>query len=175
MLRDEPIYQQFVNDFSKELYNLPGKFSNLVFFCIGTDRITGDSFGPLVGYKLDYLFHQLNPQITIEVVGNLERPVCASNVEQEIQRIYYTYPHPCVVAIDAALSGSENIGKILVQRKSMNIGKSLDKKLITIGDISIKGIVARNYKMVKHNLETLQNTPLGLVMNLADITSKRNL
>lgn len=85
MLRDEPIYQQFVNDFSKELYNLPGKFSNLVFFCIGTDRITGDSFGPLVGYKLDYLFHQLNPQITIEVVGNLERPVCASNVEQEIK------------------------------------------------------------------------------------------
>lgn len=43
-------YNNFVNDFSSVLYGLTNnrEFSNVIFLCIGTDRVTGDSFGPLV-------------------------------------------------------------------------------------------------------------------------------
>ena len=48
----------------------------IVFLCIGTDRSTGDSLGPLIGYKLN--------QMKISkatVFGTLERPVHAMNLE----------------------------------------------------------------------------------------------
>ena len=50
-------------------------------------------------------------------------------------------------------------------------GAGLNKKCIHIGDMSIKGIVAQNFGNPQQNLRILQNTPLGLVMNLADIVS----
>lgn len=49
----------------------------VVFLCIGTDRSTGDSLGPLIGYKL----RQMRlPKTT--VFGTLERPVHAMNLER---------------------------------------------------------------------------------------------
>ena len=42
----------------------------VVFLCIGTDRSTGDSLGPLIGYKL-----KEQKIRRVEIVGTLERPV----------------------------------------------------------------------------------------------------
>ena len=45
-------------EFASRLYDLicteqeNGKTAGVVFLCIGTDRSTGDSLGPLIGYKL---------------------------------------------------------------------------------------------------------------------------
>ena len=55
----------------------------IVFLCIGTDRSTGDSLGPLIGYKLN--------QMKISkatVFGTLERPVHAMNlVSKELRSV----------------------------------------------------------------------------------------
>ncbi len=175
MLVEDRVYEKFVVDFNNELYKVRGRFSNIIFFCIGTDRLTGDSFGPIVGYKLTYLLSQLETYNNIEVIGNLEKQISFNNIEDEIKRVYEQYSNPCIIAIDAALSNQDEIGKIFVQDKKLNIGKSLNKKSIAIGDISIKGVVAQNYKILKNNFQVLQSTPLGRVMNLADITSRRNI
>ena len=52
----EELYNNFVQDFSivlrEKIKDL--ELSKLIFLCIGTDRVMGDSFGPLIGYKLQY-------------------------------------------------------------------------------------------------------------------------
>ena len=44
--------------------------------------------------------------------------------------------------------------------------------MIEVGDISIKGIVAKDHNMPRCNYQELQNTSLNIVMNLADITAE---
>lgn len=46
MLTKKELYSSFVNDFSYKLRRQVGEkeYDKIIFFCIGTDRITGDSF-----------------------------------------------------------------------------------------------------------------------------------
>lgn len=163
-------YNNFIYDFSnvlrKKIQDL--EISELIFLCIGTDRITGDSFGPLVGYKLKHLFRE---EKNIKVVGDLENIVTIHNVEKIIKNINSTYEIPFIIAIDAAISNKNNIGKIIVSEQKMNVGSGLNKKSIYIGDVSIKGIVAKDLKKPQYNFKLLQNTPLGLIMNMAECTA----
>lgn len=170
-MQKQEIYRQFVTEFSNALYQVKDSYSDLVFLCIGTDRITGDSYGPLVGYQLIELFKQLGICETVSVVGNLESPVTYTNLETAVSKIYSLYRQPCIIAIDSAVSKCEDIGNIYVSRGGMCFGRGLNKKEIRVGDISIKGVVAQNSKIPRNNLEYLQNTPLSRVMNLANITS----
>ena len=50
MLAANDIYNNFVNDFSTKIYNLRNDkvFSDYIFLCVDSDKITGDAFGPLV-------------------------------------------------------------------------------------------------------------------------------
>ena len=162
----EEIYNSFVQDFSKILREKTKglEISKLIFLCIGTDRVTGDSFGPLIGYKLKYLF---NSEKNIEVLGSLDNIICRHNILKILEDIKNTYEVPFL--IDAAISNKNNIGKIIVSKNSMNIGSSLNKRNIYVGDISIKGIVSRNLNNPKYNFKLLQNTSLNLIMNMADL------
>ncbi len=58
-------------------------YQQLVILCIGTDRSTGDSLGPLVGYKLE-------PYITsykeVHLLGTLDKPVHAKNLSDSIEK-----------------------------------------------------------------------------------------
>ena len=59
----------------------------VLLFCIGTDRSTGDSLGPLIGHKLRDL-GQKNERV--QVVGTLDCPVHAMNLEQAIFMLWVT-------------------------------------------------------------------------------------
>ncbi len=54
----EEMYNNFVCDFSNNLRQKiqVTEISKLVFLCIGTNRVIGDCFGPLVGSKLKHFF-----------------------------------------------------------------------------------------------------------------------
>ncbi len=54
----------------------------LVLLCIGTDRSTGDSLGPLVGSRVLQLAPDLFP-----VYGTLDDPVHAVNLKEKLQQI----------------------------------------------------------------------------------------
>jgi len=170
MTVNEEIYDDFVNKFAyilkEKTRNL--EISKLIFLCIGTDRITGDSFGPLVGYKLEELYKN---EEKVKVIGTLENIITMQNISDIICDIENKYDRPFLIAIDAAFSNKGNIGRIVVSKDKMNIGKNFEKKSICVGDISIKGIVARDLKNPKYNFKLLQNTSLNLIMNMADIVS----
>jgi putative sporulation protein YyaC len=147
-----------------ELYPIIKTNRPLVFLCIGTDRSTGDSLGPLVGDKLKFLVRN-----KIFLYGNLEHPVHAKNLRETIEEINLQYTNAFIIAIDACLGNIQNIGKIFVERKPLTPGAAMNKDLPPVGDISITGIVNMSGAL---EFMVLQNTRLHTVMLLADVISK---
>lgn len=166
MIFNQEIYTNFVYDFSNNLRQKIQdlEISKLVFLCIGTNRVIGDCFGPLVGYKLKELFRE---EKNIEIVGDIENIVSFQNIEKIINTI--KQENSFVIAIDAALSSNiSKIGTISVSSNKINVGSSINNKNLYIGDISIKGIVAKDLKNAKYNFKTLQNIPLNIIINMSD-------
>lgn len=140
-------------------------YETIVILCIGTDRSTGDCLGPLTGYKLSYI-----PRVysNVHVLGTLDDPVHAKNLEEKIHQIYSSYNNPFVIAIDACLGKLERVGYINVARGALKPGAGVNKDLPNIGDIHVTGVVNLGGFM---EYIVLQNTRLGTVMKMADIIS----
>lgn len=129
----------------------------VLFACIGTDRSTGDSLGPLVGTELSKRGYT--------VIGTVHHPLHALNLEEAIENIKQNYPNHLVVAVDACLGNVENIGQVIVQPGPLYPGKAVKKELPPMGDIAIKGIVNIGGFM---EYSVLQNTRLSVVLDIAN-------
>lgn len=150
--------------FSDELLNTllecKDTFKDIIFLCIGTDRATGDSLGPLIGHKLQNI-HYAN----IYVYGTLDNPVHAKNLIDTVEGIFNTHDNPFIIAIDACLGKIEHIGYISFGKGTIKPGAGVNKDLPEVGDLFITGIV--NFSGVM-DMIILQNTRLNLVMKMAD-------
>jgi putative sporulation protein YyaC len=141
----------------------PEQSRPLVLVAIGTDRLTGDSLGPLVGSRA----RELAPGLPI--YGTLEEPVHAINLADTIKKINQEYRGPLVVAVDACLGQARNVGTVSIGRGALCPGTGVHKDLPPVGEVSISGVVN-----VGGFLEflVLQNTRLCLVMQLADCIAR---
>lgn len=136
----------------------------IVLLCIGTDRSTGDSLGPLIGYKLSR--RRLRG---ITIYGTLDQPVHAINLEETLFHIKEKHPDALVIAVDASLGVKSHIGYVTLGTGSLKPGVGVNKTTLPeTGDISITGIV--NFSGMLDNL-LLQSTRLSTVMRLADCIS----
>ncbi|MCX7779398.1 MAG: spore protease YyaC [Negativicutes bacterium] len=131
----------------------------IIILCIGTDRSTGDSLGPLTGTKLQTLVAYPH------ILGTLDDPVHATNLPATLDRIRENYHNPFIVAVDACLGRMENIGYVSIGRGSLKPGAAVNKDLPPVGDIYITGIV--NVGGFMEHL-VLQSTRLNLVMRMAE-------
>ena len=156
-----PIFQTNLALFLAKLYN--SSFP-LIILCIGTDRSTGDSLGPLIGSKLDNA--KLND---FKVYGTLDEPVHAVNLQDTIDRIQSSYKNPFILAIDACLGRTESVGYISIKEGSLQPGTGVNKNLPAVGNLQIIGIVNVGGFM---EYMVLQNTRLSLVMKMANIISQ---
>lgn len=134
----------------------------IVILCIGTDRSTGDSLGPLVGYQLE---RSLKHFPGISLWGTLENPVHAKNLSEKLQEIYAAHPNPFIIAIDACLGRMDRIGYIKVGYGPLKPGAGVNKDLPSVGNIHVTGIVNMSGYM---EYLVLQNTRLSLVMKMAE-------
>lgn len=150
------------------------KKKGIVFFCIGSDRSTGDSLGPLIGYKLSQLLH-LDTQKGkeefqgITVIGTLEEPIHAMNLEKYIQIVNCLYEDHVVIAIDASVGSPEHVGYITLGKGPLKPGLGVSKNLASVGDIFITGIVG---DCGSYEPFMLQSIRLSVVMQMADCISK---
>ncbi|MGL4848262.1 MAG: spore protease YyaC [Clostridium sp.] len=136
---------------------------NLIIVCIGTDKFIGDALGPIVGSLLTYY------NFPFPVYGTLHSPIHALNLNKSISKIKKLHPDSYIMAIDACLGTSSQIGDICVRDIPVSPGKGVGKKLKDIGDVSIIGIVAKN------NYEDFLNSNsirLSFIYDLASIISK---
>ncbi|SDX28340.1 putative sporulation protein YyaC [Marininema mesophilum] len=131
--------------------------------CIGTDRSTGDSLGPLVGSQLE---KSASPNVRI--YGTLDEPVHAINLRQTLHKMQKDLRSPRVIAVDASLGQLSSVGWIQVGNGPLKPGAGVNKQLPEVGQIHITGIVN-----VAGFMEyfVLQNTRLSIVMKMADIIS----
>jgi putative sporulation protein YyaC len=141
------------------------KYNEVVVLCIGTDRSTGDSLGPLTGYKIKKHLKRFK---NVHVYGTLNEPVHAKNLKETIDMIYVSHNNPFIIAIDACLGKVDRVGYITVSEGPLKPGAGVKKSLPSVGDIHITGIVNLGGFM---EYIVLQNTRLSLVMNMAETIS----
>lgn len=138
--------------------------SGVLILCIGTDRSTGDSLGPLIGHKL-----KEKKIKNLQVFGTLERPVHAMNLDDYITVLKFNYPNHLVVAVDASVGNNEHVGYITLGKGSLRPGLGVSKDLNPVGDIFITGIVGG---CANADPIMLQSIRLAVVMRLADCISE---
>ena len=154
----QKMFAQYFLKTLKEMYTP----SPIILMCIGTDRSTGDSLGPLVGEKLG----KFCPYA--KVLGNLAEPVHAGNLAKVLQEIEDSYKNPFIIAIDASLGRSQNVGTIKIAPGALKPGAGVNKTLPEVGDFHITGVVNVGGFM---EYLVLQNTRLFTVMRMVDIIS----
>lgn len=110
--------------------------AGVIFLCIGTDRSTGDSLGPLVGHKLRKCRLK-----KAAVIGTLDKPVHAMNLEVYAAYIRTHFPDHVIVAIDASVGSPDHVGFATLGKGALQPGLGVSKELMEVGDISITGIV----------------------------------
>lgn len=128
--------------------------SGLWFVCIGTDRSSGDSLGPLTGTLLMEAGYA-------NVIGTLAEPCDSDRLQRLLQRI----PAGAVVlGIDACVGRPEAVGYFRLAREPIEPGRSMGRPLPPVGDWSIAAIVCEN----KGNPAfVLQRTPLNRVLTMS--------
>ncbi|GAA0437065.1 spore protease YyaC [Lentibacillus halophilus] len=130
-----------------------------VVICIGTDRSTGDAFGPFTG---SYLLEEDLKHI--HVYGTLHEPVHAVNMAHYFDLVRMEHRHPFVIAVDASLGKYASVGTITADIGSLKPGAALNKNLPDIGDVHMTGVVNVGGFM---EYAILQNTRLSLVVAMA--------
>lgn len=131
-----------------------------VVVCVGTDRSTGDSLGPLTGT----LFSESKPR-HMTVYGTLHQPVHATNLHEYIDKIHSNHSNPFIIAIDACLGKTSSVGYIIADKSPLKPGAALNKHLPELGDIHLTGVVNVSGFM---EYSVLQNTRLALVKDMAN-------
>ncbi len=101
----------------------------------------------------------------MQVIGTLERPVHAMNLEHSIAMIRMYYPNHVVVAIDASVGSQEHVGCITLGKGALRPGLGVCKDLQEVGDVFITGIVG-GYG--SYDPLMLQSVRLSVVMKMAD-------
>ena len=146
----------------KLLSSLVMNEKEMVVVCIGTDRVSGDSLGPLVGTLLTEECR------SAKVYGTLQNPVHAQNLSLTIDEISNKHPDSFIIAVDACLGKAANVEKIMFSRKPLKPGAGVNKDLPEIGHVNIQGIV--NIGGFLPQL-VIQNTRMNTIYNMARIIS----
>ncbi len=132
-----------------------------VILCIGTDRIIGDSLGPMVGSML-----QKESGGILPVYGTLQHPVHALNLNQINDQIKKKHPDRIVIAIDASLGDRHEVGSVYVRSGGLHPGAGVSKTLPSTGDISITGIAAPDSRQPYLALQTAR---LSTIAAMAEV------
>ncbi|WP_338553766.1 spore protease YyaC [Paenibacillus sp. KS-LC4] len=149
-----------VNRLSLMLNELSGA-RPLIIVCVGTDRSTGDSLGPLIGTSLA---KYNSPYFAL--YGTLEEPVHAMNLTDTLALIHQNHHNPFIIGIDACLGQVSSIGSVHIGTGPVRPGAGVNKELPPVGDMHITGIVNVGGFM---EYFVLQNTRLHLVIKMADL------
>lgn len=152
---DDPLAYFQIAKFIKDYMS-----SNTILICIGTDKCIGDCLGPLVGFLLK------EKNFPLKVYGSLESPIHALNLDKELKTIKKENPNSFVIALDACLGDSSDIGSICCRTESLRPGKGVGKILPQVGDISIVGIIDSSDRS---DLFSTRGIRLDLVMKMAQL------
>lgn len=109
-----------------------------VILCIGSDKIAGDSVGPIVG---DILKNRLNARCF--VYGATGKSVNGRNVQDFLELIKCAHPESPVIAVDACLSKEAEKPFVAVVSGGVNPKRAITGIENPAGDVGILGAVEK--------------------------------
>lgn len=144
-------------------FRVTEKFSEIVFLCVGTDKVIGDAVGPIVGSNL----RKNKKNDKIRIYGTLEETLNFKNMKEVLEGKVKKHPNPFLVTVDAALGEENVLGEIFVGEGKIALGDSLGRAIEYPSHIYIKGVVGRYHSNPKENIETLRKANKTEVMKLS--------
>lgn len=129
--------------------------------CIGTNKVVGDSLGPMIGSYLKEFSG-------LYVYGDMENTICRKDEINKIRR----NKNNCTIVVDSAISNVANFGDVFVTSPKQNqkVGICLKKEFEC--DIMIKCIVSKYTDNEAENFQNLENVDFNKLQELAYIISK---
>ena len=112
----------------------------IVIVCFGTNAISGDALGPMVGTLLTQKYN-----VPTFVYGTDECTVNGKNMAQWLSFIKTVHKDAIFVAVDASLGRADKIGDIVIRPDGV-CPSGVTGKSERFGDVGILGIVAQNHK-----------------------------
>lgn len=155
---------EYINIVTKLKEVLSSTSREVIILCVGSDRSTGDSLGPIVGTMLT------EADIPFPVYGTLEKPVHALNIKKILKDIYQKHNKPFILGIDACLGDERQIGFIFLKEGPLFPGMAVNKSLPSVGEFHMKAVV--NYLDPLSPAQSLNNTRLFTVVRLAEVMAK---
>ena len=142
-------------DISSAVAGLMPTGAEVVVLAIGSDRVTGDCVGPIVGHML--------AESGLRVYGSLASPVTALNVGESYAMLRRRHPKAFVIAVDSALGTDREVGSVLLLPRGLRPAAAVGKVLPYVGDLGIVGVVAAR----RLGADSLGKVRLALPFNLA--------
>ena len=155
--------KNFSNSFFIHLLEGCVTTDKLVFICIGTPLIPGDSLGPMIGDSLKRYSMK-----NVSIYGTKEEPIHALNLKERLSEIKKKHPDAFFIAIDASFGTRIHLGNICIHHGPLFPGAGVKKELPPIGNLSITGIVCANGPFRNKRLERIS---LKKIASQADIIS----
>jgi len=140
--------------------NLKNNSKEVIFLCIGSSKINGDSIGPRVGS----LLKKQSKFQKNKIFGDMQKTITAKNILEIKNELKDKF----TIVIDSAMGKKELIGNIYISNTKTRLGRALDKNIEEIGDISIKACICENlYDPIKNYYE-LKKVNINLITSLTN-------
>ncbi len=110
----------------------------IVVVCFGTNAISGDALGPLVGTLLTKKY-----DVSTFVYGTDEAQINGKNMQEWLAFIRSVHQNALFVAVDASLGSKDKVGQIVLRDDGV-CPSGVTGKSERFGDIGVLGIVACN-------------------------------
>lgn len=106
---------------------------DIVIINIGTEKVVGDSYGPVLGSALK----EKNLK-NIFVYGSLDDNITAINLKNKYNDIKQRHPNALFIVVDACFTCDESTINTMFTNEGIEPGKGINKNIIgKIGDLSI--------------------------------------
>lgn len=164
----DDIKMKLSDDLSNRIKKLKRKFNykDIIIVCIGSDKIVGDSYGPLVGSNL--IDRELPSNVSVYgIIGNT---INATNIYRFVCEYRSEMDRKLVIAVDACISYNDNFKSITISNDPIYPGKAVGKVLPKVGDISLMGIIANLYSCVSLN-NTFRNVDKKDIIEMSNMTA----
>ena len=119
----------------------------LLFLCIGSEKISGDCIGPIVGTLLKEKY-----KIPYPVFGTEENSVNGKNVSEYVRLIKEYFPAHKIIAVDAAVGEEKDLWTLKYRVGGVRAGGAINADSEYVGEVGILAVVGRKKGDVLENL-----------------------
>lgn len=136
----------------------------LLFLCIGSEKISGDCIGPIVGTLLKEKY-----RIPYPVLGTEDNSVNGANIRAYRDNIKKYFPDYKIIAVDSAVGDDKDLWTLKIREGGVRAGGALNPSVEYYGEVGILAVVGSKSGNV---LDNLLSAPYSKIVDFAERIAK---